>query len=105
MATLAERSDIATQPTFIRRVRQAVWQAAADVASEDPGTANHTARVALAKAVTTYPTEWAKNFAFGVANNSNVGTGSSDPADDSADGDGALQFVVNSLWDAVAGTS
>jgi hypothetical protein len=104
MATLTERADIAVRPDFIRRVRQAIIQAAADIGSEDAGTANHTSRVELAKVVTTYPTEWAKNFAFGVANNSNVGTGSSDPADDSADGDGALQFVINSLWDTYAGT-
>ena len=104
MATLTERADVAVNPAFIRRVRQAVIKAAADIAAEDPSTANHAARVALAKVVTTYPTEWAKNFAFGVANNTNVGTGSSDPADDSADGDGALQFVVNSLWDAYSGT-
>lgn len=104
MATLTERADIAVQPAFIRRVRQAMIQAAADVAAEDPGTSNHTARVAFAKVATTYPSEWAKNFALGVANNSNIGTGTSDPADDSPDGDGALQFVLNSLWDAYSGT-
>lgn len=99
MATLAEAAQYAEDPAFIRRVRQAMCKAAANVAAESDQTANHTDRVALAKAVLALPNEWAQNFAYAVANNGNVGTGSSDPLTD----DSALEFVVNSLWDGFAG--
>lgn len=99
MATLTEQAAIAEDPTFVRRVRQAMVKAAVAVAAEDDQTANHTDRVALASAVLALPNEWARNFAIGVATNPNVGTGSSDPAED----DGALEYVVNSMWDAFAG--
>lgn len=99
MATLAEAAQYAEDPAFVRRVRQAMTKAAANVASESDQTANHTDRVALAKAVLALPNEWAANFAVAVANNPNVGTGTSDPLTD----DSALEFVVNSLWDAFSG--
>ena len=48
MATLAEAAQYAEDPAFIRRVRQAMTKAAANVASESDQTANHPDRVALA---------------------------------------------------------
>lgn len=99
MATLAESAQYAEDPAFIRRVRQAMTMAAQDVASESDQTANHADRAQLAATVLALPNEWAKNFAIAVANNPNVGTGTSDPLED----DGALEFVTNSLWNAFAG--
>lgn len=99
MATLAEAAQYAEDPDFIRRVRQAMTKAAANVAAESEQANNHADRVLLAKAVLALPNEWARNFAIAVANNPNVGTGTSDPLMD----DGALEFVTNSLWDAFAG--
>lgn len=99
MATLTEQAEIAEDPAFVRRVRQAMAKAAIAVAAEDPEAANHADRAALSSAVLALPNEWARNFAIGVATNGNVGTGSSDPVED----DGALEFVVNSLWDAFSG--
>jgi hypothetical protein len=99
MATLAESAQYAEDPAFIRRVRQAMTKAAQNVASESDQTANHTDRVKLASTVLALPNEWAQNFAIGCANNGNVGTGTSDPLVD----DGALEFVVASLWDAFSG--
>ncbi len=99
MATLAEAAQYAEDPAFIRRVRQAMTKAAANVASESDQTANHADRAALAATVLALPNEWARNFAVAVANNPNVGTGTSDPLTD----DGALEFVTNSLWDAFSG--
>lgn len=99
MATLAAAAAYAEDPAFVRRVRQAMTKAAAAVAAESDQTANHADRVALARAVLALPNAWAANFAIAVANNGNVGTGSSDPLTD----DSALEFVVNSLWDAFSG--
>ena len=63
------------------------------------GTTNHAARRELAAKVLAAPNGWAEVFAVGVATNPNIGTGTSDPVDD----DGALGFVVASIWDAYTG--
>lgn len=103
MASLIEKANVAEDDTFIRRVRQAMTKAAADVAAESDQTANHANRAALSKAVLTYPNEWATVFAIGVANNPNVGSGSSDPSVDSPDGDSAMEYIMGQVWDAFAG--
>lgn len=100
MTTLTERAAVAEDPTFQRRVRQAIVNAAIDIKAEDAGTTNHAARSVLAARVLAKPNSWASVFAVGVAQNPNVGTGVSDPSTDDASGDGALQFVANGLWNA-----
>ena len=101
--SLIQKADIAEDPTFIRRTRQAMTKAALDVSSESDQTVNHANRAALAKAVLTYPNEWASVFAIGVANNPNVGTGTSDPSVDNPDGDSAMEYIMGQVWDAFAG--
>lgn len=96
MAALADQANHAEDPEFVRRVRQAMVKAAIAVAAEDPSTAGHARRIALASAVVALPNAWAANFAIGVATNGNVGTGVSDPLID----DSALEYVTNSLWNA-----
>ena len=102
MATFAQRASYLDDATFIARTQVAITEAAVAVANEDPTAANHLERRKLAKLVLLQPEDWAHRFAASVANNANVGTGSSDPAADTAEGDGALAFVVASLWDAYA---
>ena len=92
-------ATVAEDVTFVRCVRQAVVEAAINISSEDPGTTNHAARRELAAKVLAAPNGWAEVFAVGVATNPNIGTGTSDPVDD----DGALGFVVASIWDAYTG--
>lgn len=71
--------------------------AAIDVAAEATPTPR---RRRLSEQVLANPDGWAVVFAYGAAQNSNVGLdGADDPSSDPA-GDGALQFVINSLWDA-----
>lgn len=94
--TYSTAAQVAEDPTFVRRVRQAMCQAAISISAEDPGTTNHAARRALAARVLAAPNGWAEVFAVGVATNPNIGTGNSDPVED----DGALGFVVASIWDA-----
>lgn len=102
MATYSQRSEVATNPVFISRVKQAALETAVNVYKEGEGVADHYKRARLAALVTAYPDEWAHRLAIGVANNANVGSGTSDPSQDSPAGDGALAFVVASIWDAYA---
>lgn len=103
MALYSARSAIAANETFVGRVREGIFESAIQIINEDPGTANHEARIRLARMVITAPDEWARRFAVGVTTNPNTGTGTSDPATDDADGDSALAFVIASIWDAYAG--
>lgn len=102
MATYSQRSEVANDPVFINRVKQAALEAAVNIYSEDEETEGHDRRSRLAALVTAYPDEWARRLAVAVANNSNVGTESSDPSMDSPTGDGALAYVIASIWDAYA---
>lgn len=104
MASLAQRAAYAAEPQLIARVQQAVLLAAIDIAAEaipDPITTTYTRRRQFVGAVLARPTTWAYAFAGGVVMNGNVGTGVSDPLTD----DDALQYVVNSLWDAYSLTT
>lgn len=105
MATLAERAEISNDGIFINRVKVAMLEAAIAIVNEDPQTASHAERATLALQTINSPDEWARRMAVAVVTNPNTGSGSSDPAVDDADGDSALQFVVASIWNAVAGVS
>jgi hypothetical protein len=102
MATYSERSEVAAHPVFINRVKQAALEAAVNIHNESDQTPDHDKRIRLAALVVAYPDEWARRLAVGVANNGNIGSGVSDPSSDTTDGDGALAFVVASIWDAYA---
>ena len=102
MATLLEQADVAEDETFVRRVRQSMIKVASDVANEDGNTANHAARVEFAKAVTSYPTHWARSLAFAVANH--WATGNDDPAADPILSDSTVEFQVSAVWNTYAGT-
>lgn len=100
-ATLRQRRELSVEPQFINRVEIALVGAAINVAAETSSTENHVARADLALKVLRNPSGWAMVVAKGVASHTNVGLGGDDdPSTDSAGGDSALQFVVNSLWDA-----
>lgn len=96
-ATLTEITDLAVWPAFRRRVRAAMVKAAIDVAAEAPDethTERSLRRRALATNVIQELNAYEERFAMAVATNPVV-TAESD--------DGAIQFTVNSVWDAVAG--
>lgn len=100
MTTLTARATTADNPAFQARVRQALVSAAIDIDAEAADHPNHENRRTLASQVLNGPYSWAQIIAVGVAQNPNIGSGSSDPSDDSPDGDSAMQYVVNGLWDA-----
>jgi len=94
-SALIDITDLATYPTFIRRVTAAAIDAAVAVGAEPfDGTAYRIARRSLATDIFNDTDTWGKRFAWGVAANPVITTASSD-----AD----IQFTVNSLWDALAG--
>lgn len=98
MATYSARSAIATDKVFINRVKQAALEAAVAVQNESDTTEDHNQRARLAALVVAYPDEWAKRIAAGVSNSATIGTGQSDPSQDSVAGDTALASAVTSLW-------
>jgi hypothetical protein len=95
--SLTDRADVAEDPVFLRRVRQAMVGAAIDVAAEDPNTSNHAARRLLASQILANPNGWAAVYAVGVAQNPNIGIGGND---DPAVSDSPMPYVVNSLFNA-----
>jgi hypothetical protein len=99
-STLTERAAVADSPTFQARVRQALINEALAITAEDPTTANHAERYTYARQVIDSPYAMAQRMAPGIAQNPNIGTGSSDPSVDSADGDSAMQYVVNTIFDS-----
>lgn len=92
---LSDMTDLATWPTFIRRVTAAATTAAVAIGAEEfDGTNYRLQRRALVKQVLEDPTLWGTRFAYAVAQN---------PAVTFASDDNDVQFTVNSVWDAMAG--
>lgn len=98
MATYSARSAIAADKTFVSRVKQAALEAAVAVQNESDTVADHDQRARLAALVVAYPDEWARRIAAGVSNSATIGTGQSDPSQDSVAGDTALAAAVGALW-------
>jgi hypothetical protein len=94
-AVLSEITDLAEHPTHIRRVTAAAIKAAVAVGAETyDGTQYRIMRRALATNVFTDAELWGERFAWPVAANPVITSGSTD---------GDIEFTVNSLWDAMAG--
>lgn len=92
---LSDMTDLATWPTFIRRVTAAAVTAAVNVGAEEfDGTNYRLQRRALVKQVLEDPTLWGSRFAYAASQNVAITFESSDSD---------IQFTVNSVWDAMAG--
>lgn len=91
MATLEQIFNLRFQGALKPRVTAAVAKAAQDVLNEDPGTANHVARVAWAKAALQNAQAAAEEMMWGVVGNATIQAS----GDSSTDND--IQFVVNGL--------
>lgn len=95
--SLSEMSDLAEWPVFRRRVRSAMITAAKNVGAEaDDEALPERTRLRRALSVNVFldPDRYERIFALAAASNVAL-------AYDSADD--AIQFTVNSVWDAVAG--
>ena len=98
---LEDREWWSTNPRLRARVLAAITRAAVNVAAEDTTAEGYDIRrQRLAAEVLRNPDAWSRIYIHGVLTNANVGTGNSDPLTD----DGALEYVVSSLWDAYAET-
>jgi hypothetical protein len=96
MANLTNAAALIGQQEFRLRVALACVEAAVDIAAEDPGTAGHTQRKALADVVLANPIEGSARFVFTVASNDTISAAGS-----ATDGD--IAFAVASTWNALAG--
>lgn len=96
MATaLEDIYQLARLTSFTERVAAAIAKAAVAVAAEAPSQSERTRlRRALAVKVLEEPEEYAVRFALAVATN---------PVITKTSPDDAIEFTVNSMWDAVAG--
>lgn len=92
---LSDMTDLATWPPFVRRVTSAATTAAVNIGAEEFDGSNYKLqRRALVKTVLEDPVLWGTRFAYAVARNVAV---------DFESDDNAIQFTVNSVWDAMAG--
>ena len=101
ISTLRASYELATTPALVVRVRAAAVKGAIAVAAEAPNTANHARRLQLASQVLMSPGRWAEIMAEGVAANGSVVTKAM-ANQEIPDGD--IEYTVNSLWDAYAGS-
>jgi hypothetical protein len=95
--SLSEIYDLSTWQPFVRKVQAAMVTAAKDVAAElEPAspTPRSTLRRSLSVNVFTDLDGYTRRFAIAVATNPVL---TYDSPDD------AIQFTVNSVWDAIAG--
>lgn len=96
MDTLDQIAQLATTRSFIERVQAAMVKAAVAVGAEiDAGTPRDMLRRSLSVRVLERSDEWAPRFAWAVATNPVI-------THDSSASD--IEFTVNSMWDAVAGS-
>jgi hypothetical protein len=99
MATLFDAAALARHTVFRDRVRVAALRAAVNIASEAPsGDANRDGlRSTLATNVLADPDGYTDRFAWATITNATVAdAGLAAP-------DGDIEFVVASVWDALAG--
>lgn len=99
MATLVQIHNARYNSDLIARSEAALMVASGDVQNEDPGTANHAERLAMANACLsngTYLAECTSLAMFSVATNATI---AADP-DNATDND--IQFVVNSVYTNIA---
>lgn len=94
--TLSEQHTLAVDPAFVDRVEQAIIDVAIDVSAEDPQTAGHEQRAALAYRVLHDSRDNARKFAHGLATHPSA---NNNPPDS-----GILTFA-SALWDAYAGVN
>jgi hypothetical protein len=96
MANLTNAATLISDQTFRLRVALGCVEAATDIMAEDPQTAGHTERKALANALLLDPMGKSVPFVFTVASNDTISAAG-------AATDGDIAFVVSSTWNAVAG--
>lgn len=93
-ATLILQYGAATgDVTFIERVQMAMLATANNLNAEAGATANHANRMALMKAVTNAPVQYAPLFAFLIAAQGIDGTST----------DANIQSMISTTWNSMAG--
>jgi hypothetical protein len=96
MANLTNATNLIAQQDFRLRVILGCVEAAVDICAENPQTAGHAQRKALAQEVLAAPLVGGQRFIFAVATNDTVSA-------NGAATDSEIAFVVASTWNALAG--
>jgi hypothetical protein len=107
MPTLLERANAAVEPDFVSRVTSAMLTVAEEVNEEDHNEPENDARRRLMQQVFQSPGLHAPTMAQRVVLIDTFGSApgdpaANDPANDSEAGDGALIYVVRTLWTDLA---
>jgi len=106
MLTFNEQAQQISNPQLIARTAAALVKSALAIMAEDAKTKGHEARAAYANAVLANPMTWAARYVWAIVSNPNAGAGSKDdPLGLAIDNDNAMQFIVNSVWNAYANYS
>lgn len=94
----------ASDPSFAGRVMMLLFKVAQNVASEDPGTANHDARIAYSERIFRGEEQPQLVSAHVISSNPSISaTIESDPgAKGSNVPDGDIEFALATIWDARA---
>ena len=101
MATLIDAATFALDPDALGPIIAATERAAIAVLYEAPNTAGHENRAALAREFVANPPVIAQRMLWAVStNDTTVGLWIAGDHDGAID---TFQFVVNSMWDALAG--
>ena len=93
-----DHMQVAHETGFQRKIKLLMQKAAIAIIGEDSQTAGHTERLAYAKTVLSGEAS-VLEFSIGVVTNTTV----AGKIDTSADYDGDLEFVVNSMFNDFAG--
>ncbi len=96
--SLINAAAFANNPDLIGPLVIAVTTASVNIMNEDPGTDHHRSRVELARKILANPRGEANRFRFAVATNPTLIA-----HEDMESAVGDLQYVVDSVYDAMAG--
>lgn len=101
MTALEDAAALATDSRLIGPLTAAIVRAAVDILAEDVEAPNHGERASLARQLVQEPGAYQERFAWAVSTNPAVvgdwAAGNLDAAFDS------LQYVVDTVWDHIAG--
>jgi hypothetical protein len=100
MATYADRADLASDPVFLGRTRNAAMKYALYLGPTNDGTGTW----ALANSVLSSPDHWTRQFATAVSTEPETLSGdANDPATVTDEGDAALTYAIEQrVWPAFA---
>jgi hypothetical protein len=103
VTALQDAADFTREPRLREPITAAVVSAAVAIMAEEPDTAGHTERIALAYYLLQNPAAAVDRFVWPMSSNASLVA--SWASGDIAGAVDSLAYVVGTLWDAVAGVA